>query len=102
MNLQEVKNILGYTTSKYDTYITTAIPLFTEFIQDYCNNGFLDESDQIVLKGGAKIALAKMIEHNINKAGISSRSFGEVAYSYDNDFPPSILKLLQPYSRIRV
>ena len=102
MTLQEVKNILEYTTTKHDTYINTVIPLLTEFIQDYCNNSFLDETGQVVLKGGAKIALAKMIEYNMNKAGNSSRTFGEVSYSYDTDFPSSILKLLQPYSRIRV
>lgn len=102
MTLQEVKDILGITTTKHDTYINTVIDLFIGFIQDYCNNSFLDENGILTLKGGAKIAIAKMIEYNMNKAGQSGRTFDNVSYSYDTDFPPSILRLLQPYSRIRV
>ncbi len=102
MDTQEVKDILGITNSKHDIYIQTSIPLFIEFIQEYSNNSFLDESGNVVLKGGAKIALVKMIEYNMNKSGQSSRSFGEVSYSFDTDFPQSILKLLQPYLRIKV
>ena len=102
MTLQEVKDILQITTTKHDVYITTMLDLLIEYIQDYCNNSFLDENGVLNIKGGAKIAIAKMIEFNMNKAGINSRSFGEVSYSYDTDFPPSILRLLEPYSRIRV
>jgi hypothetical protein len=102
MTLQEVKDILGITSTKHDLYIQTSIPLLTEFIQDYSNNTFADENGNVVLKGGSKIALAKMIEYNMNKSGQSSRSFGEVSYSFDTDFPQSILKLLQPYLRIKV
>jgi hypothetical protein len=102
MNTQEVKNILGETSTKHDKYIDTALPLFIEFVQDYCNNSFTDEYDDLELRGGAKIAIAKMIEFNLNKSGQKGRTFGEVSYSYDTDFPQSILKLLSPYSRIRV
>ncbi len=102
MTLQEVKDILGQTSDKHDNYIYTAIELFTEFVQDHCNNSFLDDKGEVKLRGGAKIAVAKMIEYNLNKAGVSSRTFGEVAYSYDTDFPASIMKLLEPYNRIKV
>lgn len=102
MTLQEVKDILGQTTDKHDTYIYTAIELFTEFVQDHCNNSFEDANGEVKLRGGAKIAVAKMIEHNLNKAGVASRKFGEVEYSYDTNFPDSIMKLLQPYNRIKV
>ena len=102
MTLQEVKDILGQTSDKHDTYIYTAVELFIEFVQDHCNNSFLDANGEVKLRGGAKIAVAKMIEYNLNKAGVSSRTFGEVAYSYDTDFPQSIMKLLEPYNRIKV
>ncbi|TCN25487.1 phage head-tail connector protein [Mesobacillus foraminis] len=102
LTISEAKDLLGITTTKHDVYLDTIIPLFVEYIQDYCNNSFIDEYGQVVFKGGAKIALVKMIEFNMNKSGISSRSFGEVSYSYTTDFPPSILTLLQPYSRIRL
>lgn len=102
MIAQEVKDILGITTIKHDIYINTVIPLFIEFTQDHCNNSFTDENEILSLKGGVKIAIAKMIEFNMNKAGQKSRNFGEVAYSYETDFPVSILRLLEPYRRIRV
>lgn len=102
MNSQDVKNILGYTTSKHDAYIETMINLLIEYIQDECNNTFKNENGELAIRGGAKIAIAKMIEFNMNKAGISARTFGEVSYSYNTDFPPSILRLLEPYRRIRV
>lgn len=102
MTKDEVKAILDYSSTKHDNYITTCIPLFVEFAQDYCNNQFKNESDQIELKGGVKLFVAKAVEFNLNKSGQKSRDFGEVRYSYDTDFPPSLLKLLQPYSRIRV
>lgn len=102
--IYEIKDILGIPTldNTHEKYFETCTPLFVEFIQDYCNNSFLNDLGEVELKGGAKIALAKMIEHNMLKSGINSRSFGEVSYSYSMDFPKSILSLLSPYSRIRV
>lgn len=102
MDKDEVKNILGITTNKHDVYITTAIPLLTDFIIEHCNNSFLGTDGETKLSGGIKFALAKMIEFNMNKSGQRTRTMGEVAYSYDSDFPLSIMKLLQPYNRIRV
>ncbi|MDQ1003969.1 hypothetical protein QFZ28_004369 [Neobacillus niacini] len=99
MNLQEVKDILGRTDSKHDVYIDTVIPLYIDYVKEYCNNQSLSTGE---LPGGVKLAIAKMIEFNLNKSGVSSSSFGEVSYSYSLDFPPSILRMLQPYSRIRV
>jgi hypothetical protein len=99
MNLQEIKDILGRSDSKHDVYIDTVIPLYIDFVKEYCNNQFIGSEE---LPGGVKLAIAKMIEYNITQSGISSNSYGEVSYSYSLDFPASILRLLQPYSRIRV
>jgi hypothetical protein len=97
--MQEVKDILGRSDSKHDGYINTVIPLYIDYVKEYCNNQFPGSEE---LPGGVKLAISKMIEFNLNKSGISSSSFGEVSYSYSLDFPPSILRFLQPYSRIRV
>jgi hypothetical protein len=99
MNMQEVKDILGRTDSKHDNYINTVIPLYVDYVKEYCNNQSLGTEE---LPGGVKLAIAKMIEFNLNKSGVSSSTFGEVSYSYSLDFPLSILRMLQPYSRIRV
>jgi hypothetical protein len=99
MELQEVKNILNIADTKHDLYMDTVIPLYIEYVKDYCNNQFVEKDE---LPGGVKIAVAKMVEFNLNKSGISSKSMGEVSYTYSLDFPQSILRILQPYSRIRV
>jgi hypothetical protein len=99
VNLNEVKDILGISDYKQDGYIDTTIPLYIDFVKEYCNNQFLGSEE---LPGGVKLAIAKMIEFNLNKSGVSSSAFGEVSYSYSLDFPASILRLLQPYARIRV
>jgi hypothetical protein len=100
----ELKDILDipYNNTTHDKYFETCIPLFTEYIQEYCNNSFLNDLGEVQLKGGAKISLAKMIEFNMVKTGITSKKFGEVSYSYNLDFPQSILNLLEPYMRIKV
>jgi hypothetical protein len=104
MDAFDIKEILGISPNNFehDDYIETCIPLFTEFIQDICNNNFLNNEGNVQLRGGAKIALAKMIEFNMQKSGVASRSFGEVSYSYSLDFPKSIISLLSPYNRIKV
>ncbi|MDP1419235.1 phage head-tail connector protein [Peribacillus simplex] len=102
MDKEIVKQLAGITTSKHDAYIDVAIPLFLEFIQEHCNNDFTNDLGVVTVKGGIKIAIAKMIEFNMNKVGQKTRTFGDVAYSFDTDFPPSIMRLLQPYNRIRV
>lgn len=103
MDYIEVKNILGYKTNKHDAYIDTVIPLLIEYIEDYCNYQFTDELGKPIVRGGAKIAIAKMVEYNLNKAGTQSSSLGgELSYTYTTDFPPSIIRLLEPYMRIRI
>jgi Phage gp6-like head-tail connector protein len=102
--LNEIKSLLDpKLVLKHDQYINTSVPLLIEFAQEDCNNSFTDEFGVLSLKGGMKLFLAKCIEYNLNsKAGQSSRTFGEVSYSYDTNFPPSILKFLEPYRRIKV
>lgn len=101
MEITEVKNILGITTTKHDTYLATVVPLFTEAAQDYCNNPFTDESGAEALPGGVKIAIAKWCQLNMNQSGLKSRSMGEVSYSYDLTIPDTIKGLLRPHRRLK-
>jgi hypothetical protein len=101
--INEIKSLLDTEiVLKHEQYINTSIPLLIEFAQEDCNNSFTDEYGVLSLKGGLKLFIAKCIEYNLNKAGVSSRNFGEVSYSYDTSFPPSILKFLEPYRRVKV
>jgi hypothetical protein len=100
MDVTTVKNILGITTTKHDTYLTKVIPLIVEYAKDECYQDFLDDDGVEQLPGGVKVFVAKAIEYNMNTAGVTSRSQG-VSYSYDTDFPKSIMRFLSPYRRLK-
>ncbi len=99
MNKEEVKRKLQITTDKHDDYFDDMIPDLIEYVMDYCNNSF-GAGVEPVLPGGARLFIAKALEYNMKKAGVSSRSMGSVSYSYETDFPPSVTKLLAPYRRV--
>jgi hypothetical protein len=101
VSLDTVKKILQITTTKHDDYLNTMILLLEEYAKDKTNNDFLDENGNEVIPGAVTIFVAKACEYNMNKAGVTSRSMGEVSYSYDLDFPRSITKLLDPYRKVK-
>lgn len=99
MEVTTVKNILGITTTKHDTYLNEVTPLFVETAKSYCNNDFLNDDGVEVLPGAVKIAIAKWIEYNMHTAGVSGRSQG-ISYSYDTNVPDGIKALLKAYRRV--
>ncbi|WP_077325773.1 phage head-tail connector protein [Virgibacillus siamensis] len=94
MTPTDVKELLNKPNMD-DVYLNTAIAVFTEYAGDYCNNTFSDP-----LPAGVKLFVAKACEYNLQKAGVTSFSMGNVSYSYETDFPPSVLKPLKPYKRL--
>lgn len=100
MDVIDVKNMLGIKTDKHDSYLVQVIPLFIEIIKDKCNNKFLNENGDESLPAGVQVAVAKWCEYNMHTAGVNSKSQG-VTYSYDTDIPPSILRLIRPYRKLR-
>lgn len=101
MEKAEVKKILQEKSTKHDEYFDTMIPLALDFAKEYCNNRFLGTDGKESLPGGVRIFIAKACEFNMAKSGLKGRSMGEVSYSYDTDFPPSLLKWLRPYRRVK-
>lgn len=96
---EQVKKLLGITTPKHDDYIYEMIPILIEYAAQYCNNPTINQ--QVELPGPVKLFMAKAIQFNMNPAGLSSRSMGGASYSYETDFPESVLRLLRPYRRVR-
>ena len=101
MDLASVKNLIGITTEKHDAYLAEMIPILTDYAKEFCNNKFLDENNQEALPGSVRLFIAKAAQFNMNPAGIKGRSMGGASYSYDTDFPESIMKLLRPYKKVR-
>jgi Phage gp6-like head-tail connector protein len=100
MDLSQVKNLLGISSDKHDSFITEMLPIVTEFAKDHCNNSFLIGGAE-ELPGGVKLFIARAIQFNMNPAGVIGRSMGGASYSYDTDYPPSIMRLLRPYKKVR-
>jgi len=98
MELITVKNILGITSDKDDSYLAEVIPLFLEFAEHKTNNSFPNGEEP----GGIKLFVAKACEFNMKESGLKSRSMGQVSYSYDTDLPESLMKLLKPYKKVKL
>jgi Phage gp6-like head-tail connector protein len=96
MDKDSIKNMLGIKTEKHDMYLDEVIPLFIDHAKEYCNNQF--DGD---LPSGVRIYVAKAIEFNMNPTNLKGRKMGEVSYSYQTEFPRSILKYLAPYRKVR-
>lgn len=96
LDVNDVKKRLQIKHNRHDEYIEEVIPDLIEYAEAYCNQTFEE------LPGPVKLFVAKAIEYNMNKAGLSSESVGgELSYSYDMDFPQSLMKLLKPYRKVR-
>lgn len=100
IDIEEVKKIIGFKTDKHDEYLTTIIPLLFEYVVAYCNNDFTSKGE-VVMPGGVKIFIAKACEHNMQSAGLKGRAMGTVSYTYELEFPESIIRFLRPYRRLK-
>ena len=94
--VEQVKNLLGITSQKHDTYIEEMIPILIDYAKDYCRNQFKEGIPRPIT-----LFVAKAIEYNMTPAGVSGRSMGGASYSYETDFPPSVTRLLKPYRKVR-
>ncbi|MCP3741459.1 phage head-tail connector protein [Rossellomorea sp. BNER] len=101
MELQNVKNMLGIKTTKYDDYINEVLPLFIEKAKEECSNSF-QGSGKEKLPAGVKLYVAKAIEFNMGQANLKGRSADTVSYSYETNLPRSITDNLAPYKKLRV
>lgn len=100
--IEEIKTILGIQGTKDDSYLEVMVPILYEHASAFCNNLFIDDVTGLVsIPGGVRLFAAKACEHNMNQAGLKSRSMGSVSYSYDLEFPESINRFLRPYKRLR-
>jgi len=100
MDVDEVKKLIGITTTKHDVYLTATIPLLIDFVRQYCRQSFTGKDGNDALPGGVKLFIAKAAEYNMQKAGVTSRSMGDVSHSFYVDFPESIKTLLRPYKKV--
>lgn len=99
MDYFELRAILRIDTadSNFDEYIDTMLPLVIEFVQDYCGQSFQDSKGEYTFRGGLKIAIAKMIEFHMNKSGVASEGLSRQSTTYNTEYPPYIMDVLDQY-----
>lgn len=96
IEIEEIKSILGIKNSKHDEYLNVMIPILLEHVTAFCNNNFADN-----IPGGVRLFIAKACEHNMQNAGLKGRTMGTVSYSYELEFPSSLMSYIRPYKRLR-
>lgn len=101
MNVEEIKTILGIKDARHDDYLNTMIPILYEHVTAICNNDFASKTGEIVVPGGVCLFIAKACEHNMQNAGLKGRTMGTVSYSYELEFPSSLMSYIRPYKRLR-
>lgn len=102
MDIQQVKTILGITSTKYDAYLTEVVPLFEEKIKTRANNRFLNAEGVEELPKDLQHTLAKWVQWDMNtKQGLEARTMGEVSYNYDNEFPDFVRRDIAPHRKVR-
>ncbi len=71
-----------------------------EFAKDFCNDDFMEDDIQ-VLPAGVKLFVEKGMSYLDVMTGIKSESLGDHSITTEQDFPSGMLRLLQPYKKVR-
>jgi Phage gp6-like head-tail connector protein len=94
--LETVKAIKGYADTRNDERIKALIPLVEDWIKGYTGETFLDENDAPLYPSGYERIAINLIEYDLKKAaGIKSESLGSYSVSFEEDYPPSLIKGLR-------
>lgn len=98
ITLDEVKSILQISNTNYDDLIEeTLIPSVQDYVQNYCNDDFLDG-----FPSGLKLAVAKLIQYQLSNVSpnISSETIGKYSVSYVVGYPKEITDMLNNYRKV--
>lgn len=71
--------------------------LLIEWANQYCGQEFKEP-----LPSGFKLFIEKGVEYIETISGAQSESLGDYHITFTTDFPPAILRLLNPYKRLKV
>lgn len=91
-----IKLLLGLTGSEKDDLIRFLINLCSDEAKQYCNTDTVD---------GLENAIVQMVAFKYNRMGtegLTSESYNSASYSYSEDYPKPILKMLNKKRKLRV
>lgn len=94
--LNNIKMLLGITGSEKDDLIRFLIDICTDEAKQYCNTDTAD---------GLETAIIQMVVFKYNRIGtegLTEESYNSASYSYAEDYPKPILKMLNSKRKLRV
>ena len=94
--LDMIKVILGLTGNEKDDLIRILIDICTDEAKKYCNTDTAD---------GLETAIVQMVVFKYNRIGtegLTAESYNSASYSYAEDYPKPILKMLNSKRKLRV
>ncbi|MFD2704235.1 phage head-tail connector protein [Salibacterium lacus] len=101
MDTTTAKTLLMISSTKYDDYLDAVIPMFEEKVKQYANNRFEQDDGTEKLPPDLEQTLVKWIQHDMNnRAGLESRTMGDVSYNYSNEMPDFIRRDIAPHRKV--
>ena len=102
MNVVQVKRLLRILNGQYDSYIAEILPMVLSFVETECNRTFpLNEDGSPQLPNDLQLFVAKAIEYNLGNSALQSEGFAEQSVSFNNDYPPAMMRVLRNYRVVR-
>lgn len=101
IDVDTVKKLLRITTTQYDDYLATVLPMAEDYVQQWCNNKFLDaETGEIVYPEGVKLAIAKICQYHMKDRTVQSETLARHSITYAAaQYPPEVYTILSAYRR---
>lgn len=94
--LNKIKLLLGSMDDDKDDVLQLLINVVTDEVKDYCNVDSVDGMESVIIQ-------MVIIKYNlIGHEGVASESYSGVSYTYEHDYPDSILSTLKKHRRLRV
>lgn len=92
-----LKQMNEVTGAKHDAFYLAMAPILFDVAKDHCNGKW----EPLEMPQGVRLFIAKAIQFNVQKTGLTSRRMGSVSYSYDTEFPKAIWTYLRPYKKVK-
>lgn len=93
---ETIKILLGLIGNEKDDLIRILIDICTDEAEQYCNTNSID---------GLETAIIQMVVFKYNRIGtegLNSESYNSASFSYADDYPMPILKMLNSKRKLRV
>lgn len=93
--LDKIKLLLGITDNSKDELINLLIQSAKDELVLFCRNTYSDDMEGVV------IDMCVFKYNSLDHTGLTGESYNGASFSYQTDYPPSILKRMRRYCKLR-